>query len=90
MRYAYRCLGADVFGAEATGVLVDRNRVRGIRLSSEEPRVDLATDAVVIAAGINSSDLAAPFGTRLPFYPVKDYSITLQMADRAALRRHAI
>ena len=78
------------FSAEATGVLVDGNRIRGIRLSAEGSRVDLAPDAVVIAAGINSGDLAAPFGTRLPIYPVKGYSITLQMADRAALPRHAM
>jgi D-amino-acid dehydrogenase len=78
------------FSAEATGVLVDGNRVRGICLSAKGSRADLATDAVVIAAGINSRDLAAPFGIRLPIYPVKGDSITLQTADRAALPRHAM
>lgn len=71
-------------------MLVDGNRVRGIRLPAEESKVDLATDAVVIAAGINSRDLAAPFGIRLPIYPVKDYLITLQMAVRTTLPRHAM
>jgi D-amino-acid dehydrogenase len=78
------------FSTEATGVLVDGNRVRGTRLSAEGSRVDLATNTVVIAAGINSHDLAAPFGIRLPIYPVKGYSVTAQIADRAALPRHAM
>jgi D-amino-acid dehydrogenase len=68
------------FITEATGVLVHGYRARGIRLSAEGSRVDLATNTVVIAAGINSHDLAAPFGIRLPIYPVKGYSVTSRTA----------
>lgn len=78
------------FGTEATGVLVDHNRVRGVCLSRGGSTDDLAADAVVLAAGIDSLDLAAPFGIRLPMYPVKGYSITVQVTNRAALPRHTM
>ncbi len=78
------------FGTAATSVLVEGNRVRGLRLSIDGAMDDLAADAVVLAAGIESVDLAAPFGLRLPVVPVKGYSITLQMDDKTTLPRHAM
>jgi len=78
------------FNTTATGVLVERNRVRGIRVAADGATDDLAAEAVVLAAGIESVDLAAPFGLRLPMVPVKGYSITLHMTDPSALPRHAM
>ena len=42
-------------------------------------------DAVVIAAGIGSVELAKQIGDRLPVYPVKGYSITINNVDPAYL-----
>ena len=39
-------------------------------------------DAVVICAGVESPDLAAQLGDRLPIYPVKGYSITVELEDQ--------
>lgn len=43
---------------------------------------DLATDAVVVAAGVDSTKLLRPLGVRVPLYPVKGYSLT------ATITRH--
>ena len=78
------------FGTVATGVLVEGNRVCGLRVTENGTTDDLAADAVVLAAGIESFDLAAPFGIRLPMVPVKGYSVTLQITDPDALPGHAM
>ena len=41
----------------------------------------MQADAFVIAAGVASAMLARPFGVRLPLYPLKGYSITVDVAD---------
>lgn len=38
----------------------------------------VATDLVVLAAGLNSRDIAAPLGIQLPLYGLKGYSLTLR------------
>ena len=43
----------------------------------------LTADAFVLAMGVHSPKLAAPFGMNLPVYPVKGYSITANIADEA-------
>lgn len=43
-------------------------------------------DGVVVAAGTGSRDLAAQFGDRVNVYPVKGYSITVQLDDAASRR----
>jgi D-amino-acid dehydrogenase len=46
--------------------------VRGVRT----PQGDVAADAVVLAAGLQSRALAAGVGIELPLYPLKGYSLT--------------
>ena len=46
--------------------------VRAVRTSAGE----IAADEVVLAAGLNSRELAAPLGVDLPIYPLKGYSLT--------------
>jgi len=47
-------------------------------------------DAVVVAAGVGSVALAASIGDRLPVYPVKGYSITINDVDPALLPRTSL
>lgn len=49
-----------------------------VRLDSGEI---LQADAVVVCAGVHSRHLAAKVGDRLNVYPVKGYSITVQLQD---------
>ena len=46
--------------------------VRGVRTEQGE----VSADAVVLAAGLHSRQLAAPLGIALPLYPLKGYSLT--------------
>lgn len=41
-------------------------------------------DGLVVCAGITSRDLAAQLGDRVNIYPVKGYSITVQLSDEAS------
>lgn len=50
-------------------------------VQTSEGRV--AADAFVLAMGSYSPQLAAPFGMRLPVYPVKGYSITVPIKDES-------
>ena len=43
----------------------------------------VSADAFVLALGSHSPALAAPFGMKLPVYPVKGYSITAKIVDEA-------
>ena len=78
--------GADLrFGAEVEGVAAD---ARGVRVTAGQD--ERAFDAVVVAAGVRSRAIAAALGDRVNIYPVKGYSITLQLDDpvsRAAAPR---
>jgi len=67
-------------GQRVSGLPLERGRVRAVALAGEE----LAVDQVVVAAGIGSVELLRPLGLRLPIYPLKGYSLTLPLADRAA------
>lgn len=44
----------------------------------------LECDALVVCAGVHGRALAAQLGDRLNIYPVKGYSITVQLADEAS------
>ena len=67
------------------------------RLAPEGPRVSVVgsrdvhgADAVVLAAGIASRNLALPLGLKLPLYPLKGYSLDLpieagHVAPRASI-----
>ncbi|BAB54587.1 D-amino acid dehydrogenase [Mesorhizobium japonicum] len=44
----------------------------------------LVADGIVVCAGTNSRDIAAMFGDRINIYPVKGYSITVELDGAAA------
>lgn len=57
---------------EATRILTDRGRVTGLQTSAG----NIAADAYVLAAGMQSRVLALSAGIDLPLYPLKGYSLT--------------
>lgn len=67
-------------GQRVSGLPLERGKVRAVALAGEE----LEVDQVVVAAGIGSVELLRPLGLRLPIYPLKGYSLTLPLAERAA------
>jgi D-amino-acid dehydrogenase len=48
-------------------------------------RGSIATDAVVVCAGVSSPDLSKRLGVRTPIYPIKGYSVTLPVARDSAV-----
>jgi glycine/D-amino acid oxidase-like deaminating enzyme len=73
-------LGARLcFGSEVRRIVLDQKRIRGVELANE--LIDV--DAVVLAAGVGSRALARPLGLKLPIYPVKGYSATLELEQPA-------
>jgi D-amino-acid dehydrogenase len=72
--------GADLrFGAEVDGVEAVDGGVRIASCGGEQ-----AFDAVVVSAGIRSRAIARALGDRVNIYPVKGYSITVQLDDAAS------
>ena len=72
--------GADLrFGTEVDAVTTVDGGVRVTVGGRDE-----AFDGVVIAAGVRSRDLAAALGDRVNIYPVKGYSITVDLKDEAS------
>ncbi len=68
------------------GLRIDRlapggRRLAGIVVSGEGGAELLTADAYVVALGSYSPLLLKPLGIRLPVYPAKGYSATLQLAD---------
>jgi D-amino-acid dehydrogenase len=59
-------------------VIAGRGRVRGVLLEGGEP---VLGDAVVLATGAYSLQLAHPFGVRLPIQPAKGYHRDLPADD---------
>ncbi len=74
------------YGEEVVHLQVAGNRVRSVRLAD----ADIACDGVVVASGVDAVDLVAPYGIRLPMYPVKGYSVTATARNPAVLPRHAL
>lgn len=68
-------------GQTVTAIRRDQGRVRSITLGSDE----LDVDQLVIAAGAASVSLLRPLGIELPIYPLKGYSLTLPLRDRAGI-----
>ncbi|MFC5459965.1 D-amino acid dehydrogenase [Massilia niabensis] len=58
--------------AEVTRMAASGGRVTGLETSAGP----LGADAFVLAAGIQSRNLAAQVGVKLPLYPLKGYSLT--------------
>jgi D-amino-acid dehydrogenase len=63
-------LGLESSGRKVTGVVTDKGLLRG--------------DRIVLALGSYSPFLARTLGLRLPVYPAKGYSLTLDVANSAA------
>ena len=71
-----RELGARIlFNTPVRSIDSRGDRIKGVQLDDQV----LAADAVVLAAGCFSPALARPLGLRLPIYPVKGYSATLEL-----------
>ena len=73
--------GVDfLYGRSAERLLVERERVTGVVAGGET----IEADAVVVALGVWSKGLLAPYGIPVPIYPVKGYSLTIR-ADSDAV-----
>jgi D-amino-acid dehydrogenase len=69
-------LGAKTrFDTQIEAIECDGRRIRAVHCRQER----LEADAVVLAAGCGSPALARPLGLKLPIYPVKGYSATLEL-----------
>jgi D-amino-acid dehydrogenase len=53
----------------------------------ETDKGDFTADAYVLCLGVNSPDIVKPLGIDLPIYPVRGYSVTLPITDKAAAPR---
>ena len=94
MQLAEHCRSAGVhfcFDHTIEGLEVENGNVARVRLrTGSERRGELDADAYVIALGSYSALLANAIGERLPIYPVKGYSVTLDLADDAIAPRVSI
>ena len=70
--------GREILGLESDG---EEARVRAQGDGQVEQHV---FDAVVVSAGVGSRSLAAQLGDRINVYPVKGYSITVNLLDAAS------
>ena len=75
------------FGRAVTQLLVRGDALRAVQLEDGD---ELAADAFVLALGAASAALVRPLGMRLPLYPMKGYSLTLDIAHEAAAPRVSI
>ena len=79
--------GSEVagFGLRPDGVSVRLQAVGGLGEGQAHRQQDqIEGDAVMVCAGIASRALAAMLGDRANIYPVKGYSITVQLGDEAS------
>ncbi len=73
-----------IHDATVEAITQDGNSHRITWTSGAGERHTLAADAVVVCAGVASRDFAAMLGDRVNIYPVKGYSITVNMPDEAS------
>ena len=78
------------FDTRVTGLDVQRGAVRGVYVESASGKETLTAGAVVVAMGVDSAALLAPFGVKVPLYPVKGYSATLAVVDDEKAPRAAL
>ncbi|CAN5665497.1 D-amino acid dehydrogenase [soil metagenome] len=71
---------AVMFNCPVLSLIVHGSRVCGVRTAVGE----MQADAVVVCAGVDINRLIAGLSPRLPVYPIKGYSVTLDMLDAAA------
>ena len=69
------------WGARIQGLQADGNRIGGVALEGGEI---LQADGYVLALGSYSPLLLKPLGIQIPVYPVKGYSLTLDVTDAEA------
>ncbi|RYF38707.1 MAG: FAD-dependent oxidoreductase, partial [Comamonadaceae bacterium] len=74
------------FGVSATGFARQGGRIAAVHTSAG----DIPADSFVLALGTASASLARPLGLRLPLYPLKGYSITLELEEDAGAPRVSI
>lgn len=80
LRAAAQALGVTFhFGAEVTALEAATAGDPRLHLRVQDQR--FGVDAVVVAAGAGSIDLLAPFGIRLPFYPVRRHAATASIRN---------
>ena len=81
---ACRRMGVD-FAMEHE-ILSCRHDAQGIAIRAQGPQgvADSTHAAIVICAGIGSRDLAHALGDRINVYPVKGYSITVNLPDEVS------
>lgn len=86
-RLAERCREAGVqFRLEQTieRLTLEAGCISGAQLRAPAgSREGLSADAYVLALGSYSTRFAAALGERLPIYPVKGYSVTLELGEEA-------
>jgi len=68
-------------GESVKALQVEGGRLTGVRLASGEC---VSADITVLALGSYSPLLLKPLGVRLPVYPAKGYSVTLDLAEGVA------
>jgi D-amino-acid dehydrogenase len=79
------------FRFDTTVVALERSggRISGVRIADGEDRVSsLRADTYVVAMGSYSPLLLRPLGMRIPVYPIKGYSVTMNVANPA--RAHTV
>jgi D-amino-acid dehydrogenase len=80
-----------IFNAGVRNLVGHAAAVEGVRYVDEAGvERTVKADAVVVAAGIESRDLLAPFDIHVPLYPIKGYSVTLKVTDPERAPRAAI
>ncbi len=67
------------YGISIDALEADLGRIAAVRTSAGR----IGADAFVVALGSYSPRLVAPFGMKLPVYPVKGYSITVPITDES-------
>jgi D-amino-acid dehydrogenase len=68
-----------LFDTDVDSITTERHEVVGLATRDD----DIDCDAVVIAAGVQSASLVAPFGIRLPIRAMRGYSLSLPCTDKA-------
>ncbi len=74
------------FNLPAQSLVVHKGRVCGVNT----PGGEILADAVVICSGVHANQLISGLSPRLPVYPIKGYSVTLDMVDGAAAPKVSI